>query len=91
VFGDLNRQAAEELLKSLSAPSTITFLPTDVTKYADNIALFKTALKKYGRVDHAIACAGIIEQGKWFDPNLTIETVEREETTLVLDVNLVGT
>jgi len=42
-------------------------------------------------VDHAIACAGIIEQGKWFDPELTIETVEKEETRIVLDVNLVGT
>ena len=69
----------------------MTFLPTDVTKYADNIALFKTARQKYGKVDHALACAGILEQGRWFDPDLTIETVEKEETRLVLDVNLVGT
>jgi NAD(P)-dependent dehydrogenase (short-subunit alcohol dehydrogenase family) len=40
---------------------------------------------------HALACAGIIEQGKWFDPELTIETVEKEESKLTLDVNLVGT
>ena len=40
---------------------------------------------------HALACAGIIEQGKWFDPELTIETVEKEESRLTLDVNLVGT
>jgi NAD(P)-dependent dehydrogenase (short-subunit alcohol dehydrogenase family) len=40
---------------------------------------------------HALACAGIIEQGKWVDPELTIETVEKEESRLTLDVNLVGT
>jgi NAD(P)-dependent dehydrogenase (short-subunit alcohol dehydrogenase family) len=40
---------------------------------------------------HALACAGIIEQGKWFDPELTIDTVEKEESRLTLDVNLVGT
>jgi hypothetical protein len=51
VFGDLATKAAEALLSSLSNPSTITFLPTDVTKYADNIALFKTALQKYGSVE----------------------------------------
>jgi NAD(P)-dependent dehydrogenase (short-subunit alcohol dehydrogenase family) len=55
------------------------------------VALFKTALQKYGRVDHALACAGIIEKGKWFDPELTIETVEKEETKLTLEVNLWGT
>jgi NAD(P)-dependent dehydrogenase (short-subunit alcohol dehydrogenase family) len=51
VFGDLATKAAEALLSSLSNPPTITFLPTDVTKYADNIALFKTALQKYGSVE----------------------------------------
>jgi hypothetical protein len=51
VFGDLATEAAEALLSSLSNPPTITFLPTDVTKYADNIALFKTALQKYGSVE----------------------------------------
>jgi len=51
VFGDVATKAAEALLSSLSNPSTITFLPTDVTKYADNIALFKTALQIYGSVE----------------------------------------
>ena len=90
VFGDLSTSAADKLISSLNSPDTVTFLKTDVTKYADNIALFKTALKKHGRVDHAIAVAGIIEAGKWFDPDLTIETVEQPETTKVIDVNLVA-
>jgi hypothetical protein len=32
-----------------------------------------------------------LEQGNWFDPNLTIETVASSGNTKVLDVNLVGT
>lgn len=63
-------------------------MPTDVTVYADNLALFKAAYDKYGRVDHAIACAGILEEGRWFDEELTIDTVAEEPPTIVLDVNL---
>ena len=62
----------------------------DVAKYDDNIKLFATAFTKHGRVDHAIACAGILEQGKWFDPELTIETVKTPESNVTIDVNLVG-
>ena len=62
----------------------------DASSYSDNIKLFRTALDKHGRVDHAIACAGIIERGKWFDPDLTIETVEKPETTQTIDINFLG-
>ena len=41
-------------------------------------------------MDHAIACAGIIEKGKWFDADLTVESVERGETTQVLEINFLG-
>lgn len=91
VFGDVQDDAAESLLSSLSNPSTITYIHTDVTKYAENIKLFKTALEKYGRVDHASPIAGVIESGRWFDPSLTIETVEKEESRMTIDVNLIGT
>lgn len=37
----------------------------------------------YRRIDHAIACAGNFEQGKWFNGDPTVETVETEETRLV--------
>ena len=91
VFGDVQDDAAKSLLSSIGNPPTITYLHTDVTKYADNLKLFKTALEKYGRVDHACPIAGIIESGRWFDPNLTIETVEKEESRATIDVNLIGT
>jgi NAD(P)-dependent dehydrogenase (short-subunit alcohol dehydrogenase family) len=66
------------------------FVKFDASKYEDNIRLFRTAYEKYGKVDHAVACAGIIEKGKWFDPGLTIESVEKPETLQTLDINFVG-
>lgn len=62
-----------------------------MTNYNDIYTLFKTAHEKYGRIDHAISCAGILEQGAWFDPGLTIESVGRQQaTTAVIDVNVIG-
>lgn len=50
--------------------------------------LFRTAYAKYNRVDHAVSCAGIPEFGSWFDPALTLETVEKPERNKALAVNL---
>jgi NAD(P)-dependent dehydrogenase (short-subunit alcohol dehydrogenase family) len=61
-----------------------------VSNYADNIKLFRTALDKHGKVDHAVAVAGIVERGKWFDPDLTIETVEKPESIQTLEINFLG-
>ncbi len=95
VFGDISSAAGEDLvskLKSSSGDGKVDFVKCNVTEYQENYDLFKTAYDKYGRVDHAVACAGILEQGKWFDQELTIESVgKQEETTAVLDVNLKGT
>jgi NAD(P)-dependent dehydrogenase (short-subunit alcohol dehydrogenase family) len=62
-----------------------------VTKYADLYALFRSAHDKLGQIHHAVSCAGIFEQGAWFDPSLTIDSVgHTPATTAVLDVNLIG-
>jgi len=86
--------AAEALVAQLSnsdSASRVTFVECDVTKYDDIYKLFRTAYDKYGRIDHAVSCAGIFEQGAWFDPALTIESVGRERaTTAVIDVNVIG-
>jgi len=86
VFGDINVAAAHE-------PGTsATFLECDVTKYDDIYQLFKKTYDQYGRIDHAISCAGTFEQGNWFDPNYTIDSIrEHPGNTKVLDVNLTGT
>ena len=56
----------------------------DVTKYGDNLALFQFAFKEFGRVDHAISIAGVVEQGNILDPNLTIESVQEVRSRLNL-------
>ena len=89
VFGDVNLAAAEETVKATSS-ETVHFQKCDVTSYKDNLALFKTALDKYGQVDHAIANAGLIEYGNWFDPEDGLEGIEKEPPVTTLEVNLKG-
>lgn len=76
VFGDQDERAGEKLASD-HEDGRIHFLRTDVTTYEDNVALFRLALKTYGRVDHALSIAGIVEQGNIVDPALTIEDVEK--------------
>ncbi|EME79036.1 uncharacterized protein MYCFIDRAFT_34789, partial [Pseudocercospora fijiensis CIRAD86] len=89
VFGDINVAAAESLTKELDS---VTFFKCDVVNYDDLYSLFKAAHDQYGRIDHAISCAGIFEQGNWFDPKLTIDSVKSDPgNSRVLDVNVLGT
>lgn len=91
IFGDYDQSAGEKLIQSLlEASSKPIFVQMDASKYADNIRLFRTALESYGRIDHAIACAGIIERGKWFDPELDIESVEKPETIQTIEIDFLG-
>lgn len=86
IFGDVNVAAAQEL------GTSATFVECDVTKYDDIYQLFKKAYDQFGRVDHAVSCAGIFEQGNWFDPNYTVDSIKEDPGyTKVLDVNLIGT
>lgn len=79
VFGDLDVPAGEKLASN-HENGRIHFLRTDVTKYVDNLELFRLALKTYGRVDHALSIAGIVEQGNILDPALTIDDVEKVQS-----------
>lgn len=90
-FGDYDTKAGEAAVDSFkNSANKPTFVPIDVSKYDDNIRLFKTALEQHGKVDHAVANAGILERGAWFDPGLTVESVERPETTAVVEINYLG-
>lgn len=96
VFGDIDeaacKTAVDQLKSETSSSSDISFLRTDVRKYDDNLALFKSAYEKYGRVDHALAIAGVTEQaGKnWFDPKLDLSSITAAPTTELIDINLTG-
>lgn len=88
-MGDINKDAAIKTVEQLAGGHT--YVETDVRRYEDVYVLFEEAYKQHGRIDHAISCAGILEQGNWFDPNLTIEGVREPGNTNLLDVNVFGT
>lgn len=81
-FGDFDTTAGEQHAQKLAAGTTespkprVLFVETDVSDYQSNITLFQTALDTYGQIDHAVAVAGILEYGSWFDVNLNLETVK---------------
>ncbi|KAK3680092.1 hypothetical protein LTR78_000469 [Recurvomyces mirabilis] len=96
-FGDVLDSAGQSLEKDLDNPDggdgpRVKFVPCDVTKYSDNVTLFQTAYELCGRVDHAIANAGLGEQGNMFDPALDLESVKQDpgKSMAVVDVNLKG-
>ncbi|KAK4963321.1 hypothetical protein LTR10_000949 [Elasticomyces elasticus] len=92
-FGDVLDQPGQALERELSRDDAkVKFVHCDVTLYADNLALFDAAYTACGRIDHAIANAGLGEQGNMFDPNLTLETVREEpkKSMSIVNVNLKG-
>lgn len=79
-FGDMATAAGEQVAEkcrasSQGSPPRAVFQQTDVADYSSVLGLFDTALKTYGRIDHAVAGAGIGEIGSCFDPALTMESV----------------
>lgn len=87
VFGDVAEEAGEKLASELGH-ARATFLKTNVLNYADQLALFQTALKKHEKVDHVIPVAGIAPKDTWYLPSHSIEDVEKEVDDKVLDINL---
>ncbi|OTA99810.1 hypothetical protein M426DRAFT_324795 [Hypoxylon sp. CI-4A] len=85
VFGDI--KAPESAHNSAS----VTYVKTDVTAYESVLNLFKTAWSKYGRIDHAISNAGLVEIGQLFATGEDDANIEEPPPTMVLDVNLKGT
>ncbi|KAL4910563.1 hypothetical protein BDW74DRAFT_172036 [Aspergillus multicolor] len=94
-FGDVNTETGEEIAGTVNAaspssPPRAVFVRTDVTSYDSVLGLFNKAMDVYGRVDHAVAGAGIVETGNIFDPALDMESIREPPPTKVLDVNLLG-
>lgn len=89
VFGDVNESTSQALVTSIGT-GNVDFRLCDVRNYQDVVNIFRYAFERYGVIDHAVANAGVVEKGSWFDAKLTIETVSEEPDTLVLDINLKG-
>ncbi|KAL6236255.1 hypothetical protein BDW75DRAFT_117335 [Aspergillus navahoensis] len=94
-FGDVSTQAGDEIAKTVNAntpssPPRAIFVQTDVTSYDSVLGLFDKAMEAYGRIDHVVAGAGIVEIGNVFDPALDLRSIREPPPTKVLDVNLLG-
>lgn len=93
-FGDVSTTSGEEIAQKCCAsspdasPPRAVFQYTNVAEYSDVLGLFDTAMQTYGRIDHAVAGAGIGETGNPFDPALTMESV-REVGSFFLSQNTV--
>ena len=71
---------------SCSSPPRAVFVQTDVTSYDSVLNLFDKAMEIYGRIDHAVAGAGIVEIGNAFDPALDMETIRQVRPVSLLSI-----
>lgn len=86
IFGDVADQLGQELQSSIDS-ANVKFQHCDTTSYSEQLALFKTALDLYGKVNIVVANAGIsLPQ----DPFLPDQDVNKEPSTREIDVNLKG-
>lgn len=85
MFGDVNEPAARELESLLG--KSVQFRHCDTSSYQDQLALFALAEKTYGRVDIAVANAGVGVHKDIFDPSADIDI---EPSMIEVDVNLKG-
>jgi len=91
VVCDVNKERIDEVVSRLSESPTGANhlgLRVDVRSEADNQAMVKATLDRFGRIDALIACAGIL-RGPGESPKPIIE-VSLAEWDTVLDVNLNG-
>ncbi|KAF9880072.1 hypothetical protein CkaCkLH20_02026 [Colletotrichum karsti] len=67
-----------------------TFVKTNVTVWAEQIALFKKAKEIHGRVDHVFANAGLGPQANYLSTEVDENGDLKEPTHALLDVSLTG-
>lgn len=96
VIADLSStsSSASTLIDSLSHPDRAIFVPVDITDWTSMVALFNTAVSKFGRVDIVVANAGIMETKPFFDFDVDESTGDLSEergAARVVDINLKGT
>ncbi|KAI3557259.1 short-chain dehydrogenase [Colletotrichum abscissum] len=70
--------------------NSYTFVKTDVTVWAEQIALFKKAKEIYGRIDHVFANAGLGPRANYLSTEVDENGDLKEPTHQLLDVSLTG-
>jgi NAD(P)-dependent dehydrogenase (short-subunit alcohol dehydrogenase family) len=88
VIGDLNEKAGNEVASSLGEGAK--FQVCDVTKWDSIYNLFETAVAEYGRVDIALANAGVPEIEDIFEDRVDSEGRLKEPKYIVLEIDLKG-
>lgn len=86
MFGDVSVQAGRALEASIGS-TLVTFVECDVTRYQDQLDLFRRAYELHGRVDIVISIAGVNDASDIFAPD---EPLDVEPRLRELDVNLKG-
>lgn len=81
-FGDWDdvrgRQVEQRLKSKSSTGGTVHFQKLDVRDYQSQLRLFDVPFKEHGRIDVAVSCAAVKEDGGWFEPeSLDLETVKK--------------
>ncbi|KAI1841514.1 hypothetical protein JX265_013479 [Neoarthrinium moseri] len=85
VNGDIQPPAEAE-----SHGGALTFVETDVTRWADLVALFRKAKEVHGRIDHVFANAGIGPRADYLSTAVDENGDLKEPTYDLLDVGLKG-
>ena len=85
---------AKVVVGDLQPPSTqiendsFLFHRTDVSSWADQLKLFKTARETFGRIDHVFANAGIGPRADYLSTAVDDNGELKEPPSAVLDINL---
>ncbi len=95
VIGDLNRAALERVAgEIIAAGGEVEIATCNVTSDEEVANLMDTAIERFGRLNVAVACAGIIKDGFMLNVDKETGKVKKAMTTdqfrAVIDVNLVG-
>lgn len=85
MFGDVLEEPSRQLESELSPNAH--FVKCDASSYSDQLALFKSAHEKYGKVDIVVANAGISIPKDIFDP---AEDIMQEPSMKEIDINTKG-
>ncbi|ORY60842.1 uncharacterized protein BCR38DRAFT_459805 [Pseudomassariella vexata] len=72
------------------SPTSLTFVRTNVTIWADLVALFKKAKEVHGHIDHVFANAGISPRADYLATEVDENGDLKEPTHELMDVNLKG-
>jgi NAD(P)-dependent dehydrogenase (short-subunit alcohol dehydrogenase family) len=60
IAADINEEGGQQTLASIEAiGGEAFFIKSDVSKSADGVAMVQAAVEHFGRLDHAVNCAGI--------------------------------